>query len=73
VIILLLGLLIVGVVGVVAFGALTALLRDDGSDLGRERLFGDTLTTTVVVAVGAVVIGIAVLALLVVGLAGLRS
>jgi hypothetical protein len=64
---------VVGVVAVVAFVGLSALLRDDPADDGRERLFGDTLTTTVVLAAGAVVIGIAVLALFVVGLAGLRS
>lgn len=72
-IVLVIAVLIVAVVAVVAFGGLTALLRDDASDAGRERLFGDTVTTTVVLAAGAVVIGIAVLALLVVGLAGVRS
>ena len=66
-------LVIVGVVSIVVFGGLAALLRDDGSDDGRERLFGDTVTTTAALAIGAVVIGVAVLALLVLGLAGVRS
>jgi hypothetical protein len=65
-------LVIVVVVGVLAFGGLTSVLRDDGSDGGRDRFFGDSVTTTVVLAAGALVVGIAVLALLVVGLAGLR-
>lgn len=72
-ILLLVALLIVGVLCVVAFGGLTALLRDDAVEARRERLFGDTVTTTVVLAAGAIVIGLAVLALVVVGLAGVRS
>jgi hypothetical protein len=72
VIVLVVALFIVGVASVIAFGGLTALLRDESDD-GRERLFGDTVTGTVVLAAGAVVVGIAVLALFVVGVAGLRS
>jgi hypothetical protein len=73
VIVLVIALVFVGITSVAAFGGLTALLRDDGSDRGSERLFGDSVTTTVVLAAGAVVVGLAALALLVLGLAGLRS
>jgi hypothetical protein len=73
VIVLLVALAVVGAVSVIAFGGLTALLRDDEYDDGRERLFRDTVTGAVVLAAGAVVIGVAVLALFVVGVAGLRG